>query len=129
MFLVTSMMLWPTLNSAYIPESDNIACSSMQLSNHTHSEAMHNVSAHQLPQYYQPQQLPSKIWTALVMWYISHKLTHIKILQNFWFFQVFSNLLIQSLNNGYNQIFKQISFTHFNVSQQILFEMNLPLRK
>ena len=28
--------------------------SSMQLSNETQCEAMHNMSAHQLPQYYQP---------------------------------------------------------------------------
>ena len=37
----------------HVPESDNIAHSSVWLSNHTQSEAMH-MSAHQLSLYYQP---------------------------------------------------------------------------
>ena len=42
----------------------------IKLSNHAFSEAMHNVSAHQLPQYYQLQQVPYMVWTALVTFYI-----------------------------------------------------------
>ena len=45
---------------------------------------MHNLSAHQLTQYYQPQQVPSMDWTALVTWYIHCKPARNKILQNFW---------------------------------------------
>ena len=37
------------------PNKDNIAYSSVSLSNHTRSEAMH-VSAHQQPQYYQTKE-------------------------------------------------------------------------
>ena len=37
---------------AEVPKLDYIAYSSVQLSNHTHSEAIDNVSEHQLPQYY-----------------------------------------------------------------------------
>ena len=55
----------------------------MQLSNHALSEAMHNISAHQLPQYYQPQQVNAIVWTASLKWYMHHKLAHYKILQNF----------------------------------------------
>ena len=36
---------------AWLPELDHIVCSSILLSNHTWSEAIHNVSVHQLPQY------------------------------------------------------------------------------
>ena len=36
----------------HFPELDYVACLYVQLSNHTQSEAMHNVSAHLLPQYY-----------------------------------------------------------------------------
>ena len=49
------------------------------------SEAMHNMSVHQLPQYYQPPEVPTTAWTALVSWYTCHKLACIKIWQNFWF--------------------------------------------
>ena len=42
---------------------DYVVRSSAELSNHTKSEAMHNMSVHQLPQYYQPQQID---WTALI---------------------------------------------------------------
>ena len=38
----------------------------MQLSNYTWSEAMHNMSAHQLTEYKQPQWVPTMAWTALV---------------------------------------------------------------
>ena len=38
---------------------DSVACSSVQLSNQNQSEAIHNMSAHQLPQYYQTLQEPS----------------------------------------------------------------------
>ena len=47
---------------------------------------MHNVSAHQLPEYYQPQWEPSVAGTNPVMY---RKLACIQILQNFWFTFVF----------------------------------------
>ena len=49
---------------------------------------MHNKLAYQLSQYYQPQQVPSMAWIALVTWYKGHKLAHTKILQNFWLYLV-----------------------------------------
>ena len=39
------------------PKLDYIARLNVRLSNYTRSEAMHNVSAHQLPRYYQTQQI------------------------------------------------------------------------
>ena len=54
----------------------------MHLSNPIQSEAIHNISAHQLPQYHQPQDIPSMAWTALVTWSTCHKLVHIKVFQN-----------------------------------------------
>ena len=66
---------------------------------------MHNVSAHQLPQYYQPQQVPSTARTASVIWYMCCKLPHTKILKNFWF----------SLVNAYEE--KSILF----VCMQLMF--------
>ena len=55
---------------------------------------MYNMSAHQLPQYYQPQQVPSTAWTTSVTWYMHHKLACTKILQNFLLIQVFVIILI-----------------------------------
>ena len=49
-------------------ELDYTAHSPVWLSNHAQSEAMHNMSVHQLTQYYQPEQ---GAWTAFVMWYIA----------------------------------------------------------
>ena len=43
---------------------------------------MHNVLVYQLPQYYQPQQIPITTWTALVTWYTCYQLAYTKILQN-----------------------------------------------
>ena len=57
------------------------ARSSVRLSNHTRSEAMHNVSTHQMPQYYQQRQLPFTAVTASVTWYMHHKLARAKILK------------------------------------------------
>ena len=54
------------------------------LSNHTQSEAMHNVSAHQGPRYYQPQQVSTTAWIVPVTWYTHRKPLLTKILQNFW---------------------------------------------
>ena len=65
-------------------QSDYIRHSSVWLSNHTQSESIHNMAAHQLQQYCQPQWVLSTISTALVMLYTCSKLTHTKILQNFW---------------------------------------------
>ena len=45
---------------------------SVQLSNYKWSGTLHNVSVHQVPKYYQPQQVPSMAWTTLVMWYMCH---------------------------------------------------------
>ena len=51
------------LSSCYGPvqtlKLDYIAWSSVQLSNHAHNKAMHNVSVHKLPWYYQPY---SRYW-------------------------------------------------------------------
>ena len=58
---------------AYVPELDFITRSSVWLSNHTWSETMYNVSAHQLPQYYKPQRVPFKAWTVSVTWYTCHQ--------------------------------------------------------
>ena len=63
----------------HVSELDYIACSSVWLSNPTQNTSMHNLSAHQLPWYYQPQCLTSMAWTTLVMWYTCHKLAHTKI--------------------------------------------------
>ena len=52
------MALWLSLNSQ-VPELDQVAHSSGQLSTHTQNEAMHNMSVHQLPLYYQPQWVTS----------------------------------------------------------------------
>ena len=38
--------------------------------------------------YYQPQWIPSMVWTALVTWYMCHKLACTKILQKIWLTQV-----------------------------------------
>ena len=57
------------IHKTEVPESNYVAHSYMWLSNHPQNEAMYNISVHQLPQYYQPQQVPSIGWTALVMWY------------------------------------------------------------
>ena len=51
---------------------DYVTRSSKQLSNQTRNE-----KTHQLPRYYQPQQIPTTAWNASVMQYTSHKLTHI----------------------------------------------------
>ena len=74
--LLLRTALWPS--SEIVPKLDYVAYLSMKLSNHTQSEAIDNVSAHRLPQYYQPQQM------ALVMWYPYCKLSWTKILQNIW---------------------------------------------
>ena len=58
---------------AQVPKLNTIAYSSVRLSNHT-SEARNNISAHELPQYYQPQGIYTKAWTASVTWYKCHKL-------------------------------------------------------
>ena len=42
----------------------------------THSEAMHNMSAHQLPQYYQPQWAPPIVWTTSVVRYMLQSSTY-----------------------------------------------------
>ena len=44
-----------------------------------------HMSVHQLPKYFQPQQVPTigMAWTASVMLYMSHKLACIKILKTF----------------------------------------------
>ena len=49
----------------------------MQPLNHTRNEAIYNMSMHQLPQYYQPQQVSSM---ALVMRYKHHKLAPTEML-------------------------------------------------
>ena len=65
-----------------------VAHSSVQLSNHTRSEVMHNVWVYKLLQYYQQLWVSTTAWTTLVTWYIHKKLTYTKILFNFWFTQV-----------------------------------------
>ena len=69
---------------AYVPELGTITRSSVKLLNHTKSEAMHNLSAHRLARYYQPQWVSSTAWTASVKWYTRHQLARTKIFQNFW---------------------------------------------
>ena len=54
----------------------------LQVWKHTRKETMLNVSAHQLPRYYQPHRVPSTGWTVSVTWYTLCN----KILQNFWVF-------------------------------------------
>ena len=70
-----------------VPELDNVAHLFAWLSNLIWREVMH-VSAHQLPQYYQQQFVPSMVWTTSVMGYTWHKLAITKILQNFWLTRV-----------------------------------------
>ena len=65
----------------------------LQLSNHTGRKAMHNMSAHQLPLYYKPLQLPSMAWTSLIMWYTHHKLAYTKYCKIF-----LANLIWVNLN-------------------------------
>ena len=67
----------------YIPELDYIAYSSMPLKKKekkkkkiTQSETMQDLSVHSLPQFYQPQQVPTTVWTALMIWYTCHKAVH-----------------------------------------------------
>ena len=67
---------------AEVLELEKIAYSSVWLSNHTQSEAM-CMSAHWLPQYYQPQWASTIIWTASIAWQTCYKLAHTKMLQNF----------------------------------------------
>ena len=64
-------------------ELDYVALSSARLSNYARSEEIHNLSANQLPQYYQPLQVPSIAWTALVTWYINCKQAHLKHCKTF----------------------------------------------
>ena len=52
---------------AKVLELDDIACSSVQLLNHAQSEAMHSVSVHQIPWYYQAQWVPPTVWTVSLM--------------------------------------------------------------
>ena len=70
---------------AYVSELDYVVCSSVQLSNHTPSEAMHNVSVHQLSWYYQSNCVAFAASTVLVPRYSFRKLACTEILQNFWF--------------------------------------------
>ena len=73
------------IRKAAVPELGYATHLSLRLSNHPRSEAMHKVSAHQLPRYYKPQLVPTTAWTALVEWYTHRKLAHTtKILLNFW---------------------------------------------
>ena len=72
-------------------ELDYIACLSVWLLIQTYNEIMLIMSAHQLAQYYQSQQVLTMIWTALVTWYMHHKLACSKILQKFWLALVFSH--------------------------------------
>ena len=65
---------------------DYVVHSSVQLLNYMLSKAMRKMSVHQLPQYYQPQQVPFMAWTAWVMWYTSCKLGYIKILMGLIFY-------------------------------------------
>ena len=55
-----------------------MTCSSVWLSSHISSKAMHDMLAHQLPQYYQPQRVPSMACTTLVTWYMHCKRAHIQ---------------------------------------------------
>ena len=59
--------LWPISMSKSI-SSRIRQCLFKWHSNNTRSEAMHNVSAHQLLKYYQRNWVPITAWTALVMW-------------------------------------------------------------
>ena len=56
-------------HEVYIFKLDYVAHSLGQFSNHIWSKAIHNMSAHQLPWYYQPQRVPTMSWTASAMWY------------------------------------------------------------
>ena len=48
-------------------------------------KAMYNVSAHQQPRYYLPQQIVTTVWTASVALYLCFKQTRTaKMLQNYW---------------------------------------------
>ena len=69
---------------AEVPESDNMAHSSLWLLNHKRSEAMQNMSAHKLSRYYQPQWVPTTVWSASVSWYKRCELGANKISQNYW---------------------------------------------
>ena len=86
---------------ALITELDNIAHSSVQVSNHTWSEAMH-MSAHQLAQYHQLHWVHSMAKIALVRWYICCKLVHTKILQKFDYIQ--NIVMYENLKNRVNKL-------------------------
>ena len=45
---------------------------------------MHNMSAHQLSQYYQTQWVPTIAWTDSFKWYVPHKVAYTKIFLNFY---------------------------------------------
>ena len=64
MFLVASATYGQIrTRKAWVPIWVSIARSSMRLLNHSRCEAMHNVSAHQLPRYYQLHRLLNIVWT------------------------------------------------------------------
>ena len=67
-------------HKAIVSELDYVAHLFVRLSN----QIMHSMSAHRLPRYYKPQQVPPTVWTASVTWYKNNKLIRTKILQNFW---------------------------------------------
>ena len=69
----------------HVHKFEYIVHSSVWLSNHTWSESMHNMSAHQLPWYYHPQWVIFMACIALITRYACCKLAHTtKILQNVW---------------------------------------------
>ena len=55
------------------------ACHCMEIMAESATIIRH-LSAYQLPLYYQPQQMPSMLWTTSVIWYTHHKLANTKIL-------------------------------------------------
>ena len=99
--LVASVALWPTSNSWNIISRIRLCCTFIGAAFKSHT--MHNVSAHQLLRYYQPQWILCTAWTASVMWYIHCKVARTtKILQNFWLILVFlfnnNHLFAQSIH-------------------------------
>ena len=84
----------------------------MRLLNHTWSEAMHNMLAHQLTQYYQPWWVPSMAWTALVIWYTPCKPRCTKTLKNFWLTLILQNDISFSRKQCIFQMISNI-FNHY----------------
>ena len=80
MFFVVFVTLWPKSNSISISFQIRLRCTFLYVAFLSHTdEAIHNVSAYQLPEYYQTQRVPFSAWTVSNTWYIHCKQTRTNI--------------------------------------------------